>query len=164
MSATFKRTEPQNVLTRPKKSMRPLVSGTPRLIKHIEYVLDNADTYVGRLASAAAETLTEEFRSLARSNPKWAPYADKVSIEYDPSTYKFVLTASDDVIEDVRELERTRDTLFTQFAGEYLNDQDNVALVASSLNVSSPIGRASLKVSNQIKSDLLPTVVGVDLG
>lgn len=157
MFATFKRTKPQNVLRRPKKSMRPLLIGTPKFIQHIEWLADNADAYITSLAQSAAEDLTEEFRNRAKAHPRWMHLADKVSIEFDESSYKFNLTASDDVIEEVRELERTKDTLFTQFAGEYLNDQENSNLVVSTINTSSPIGRTSAQISKKIKSDLLPT-------
>lgn len=75
-------------------------------------VLESADSFLGGFAgmwasaaSAAASSATWRFQEAARSDPKWAPHADKLSVSYHGDGFSYDVTGTDEDHQSIRELE-----------------------------------------------------------
>jgi hypothetical protein len=153
MIAQFKRTVPTPVVPPATLPVRPLVSGTPKMIQFMESRIDMVGDYFIYFGHQAAEELTTKLREMASNKESWRAYVDKIKIVFDENHFQFVLVADGDAFERVRELELTPETIFTHLAGEHLTDLDNDDLVGS--NKSGPVGRVSQKVNNTVERALV---------
>jgi hypothetical protein len=140
----------------PKVLTKPLISGTPNIIKHVESGFAAIDDLVTVLAQHQAKELTKELHDLIKSHPKWVAvkdHLDKIAIRYNEKAVQFYLHAEDEIRDEVYELESTSASLFRKIAGTSLTDGDNDVIVRTVIPTSA-VGRASKRISNTIESML----------
>lgn len=85
------------------------ISGTPVVVNAVADFIDNIGLYLGEAVADAEKEMTAVLRSTALSYPDWAPYADKLSAEWDTDGFVFFFTGTDSEIASMRALEYGRD-------------------------------------------------------
>lgn len=84
------------------------ISGTPVVVNAVSDFIDNVDSYLGEAVTAAASHMTNALRDAALNHPEWAPYADKVSVEWDTDGFGFFFNGTEADINTMMALEYGR--------------------------------------------------------
>lgn len=86
-------------------SSKPLFTGLPAFIADTYDWQDDFENVLGKAIESASMFASKSLRYAAQQDEAWAPYADRLSVEYQDGSLHWVFSGTDDDIQAMTDLE-----------------------------------------------------------